>query len=611
MPLTTIKQQLMSRIELSNKLIDFMDKAEQKLVSKEEIDAFCMDLFKQKVSSYLLLFSVFKKALNGAIKTYERLLHLCEGKNKPITISILDLSLESEILLDKQYTQSSEMAVPQFFKSNRFLHEEADFFQLLREMLKPYWPEPYIFFRKYFSFQLINSDYKKFKNHKQQMKTYHVNAVVTEEKHKRVSYKLAFNSNGLNVEEVLDSFYQKDLGDNPQSMQIELIELISIYKTTVLAAAENIKKVKAIVVSDVDTVPFLINNAFDFYHSLCDLKNRAQEAFQSINYLVEQQHLLSKLKNCVNKFKSKFERMALDYDNKKQEWVSILKNAEKFQNETLDFTFKKIMLSEVLLDKLLAEVKDEFVVVTGEDNTLTGEYVNAFNMKLKNKLNNIKKIINQYQQSQTAYKELADILTRQMLLQEMLKKQKDKQVFIEQKQAQLFLWNKKVEEAKKAKAATAINPLCTSVKPVTQLENPSHEALLKIAESLKHLSTRKIALLKAIFNGEKGITYHQVYYLLTNKLKAKIVEHGGGSSHKTIIMNNYATCLMTNSQLPQIIKSGALKPHEGSHQSGELSGFNLELIQTVLIKGGITPEVIDLLEEQKLQQGMSQLKMKL
>ena len=128
----------------------------------------------------------------------------------------------------------------------------------------------------------------------------------------------------------------------------------------------------------------------------------------------------------------------------------------------------------------------------------------------------------------------------------------------------------------------------------------SNEEIERVVDSIEHLSSSYINLIKGIFCKEKGIFYSQVFCLITNQLQGKILEHGNGSSHKTIVLRNFSTEFLTDQKLPETIKSGACKPHGKRHQSGELCGFNLELIQDALMKAGITPEVIEALENKKL-----------
>ncbi len=605
MPLAAIKQQLDSRIELSKKLLGFIEQVVSNKVSKEEVEAVCVDLFGQKVARPSKALVIYSTSIKNTISTYEKLSKICAGKNRDLMLGTIDLSLEDEILTNKLIVQNFDDGKShENARLTRVMCDETEFLNSLRERLKPHLPAYYQFFKKYFHFQLINSDYRKFENHKVQQRNYQLNIAFDEKKCDALSRKLALNSTAQTMDKIIGFFIQKPLDENLKKMAFELG---NITVDTIATINRNAKEIKRIVNQD-NSMSDLVRNALGFYELLCKLRLRMTTFFKEMDKLQEQEIVQLDFKTCVAQVEAKFKKLSNEFDGKKQDWADICNDCEKSEDPDLTLILKKISISEKIITLYLTDLIKIIEEISVQENKLTAEKINTFKSASKNKVNDIKKIIFQYNEAQLEYQTLANTLSRQKLLQEMLRVQKEKQVFIEEKQTHLLLWKAKIEEAKKAKAATAINPLCTSVKPVTQLENPSHEALLKIAESLKHLSTRKIALLKAIFNGEKGITYHQVYYFLTNKLGAKIVEHGGGSSHKTIIMNNYATCLMTNSQLPPIIKSGALKPHEGVHQSGELSGFNLDLIEIALIKAGITLEVVELLEEQKLKDRLNKIK---
>lgn len=599
MPLTAIKHTLESRIETSKKLLTFIDKAELNAVSIEEIESVCVDVFGQKFSQPIQALNIFKASLKNTISNDEKLANLCVTKNIPLAIGELDLSLERVILTKEQIIKSFRAQSAEELRLTRLVSEEINFLTTLRADLKPHLPEAYQFFRKYVHFQLYNADYHKFKQHQIQQVNYQLNIAFDEKKCNALSRKFALKSGGQTLEMVIPFFVGKELDE---SLKVILIELGDIEYVTNEAIIKNATQIKQIMCKEDISFSDLVANAFGFYEVLCKLKDKMKVVFQKIDLKSQEDEIQLKLKICVNKVRIKLEKLLLEFANSKQKWTDLLEveGSQKLQDETLNLILKKVKVSENVIEFYFLELQNIINQITISKNSAIPENLNDFNVKTQNKLNGIKKIIFQYQQAQHEYQSLSEALSRQKLLQEMLQEQKEKQIFAEKKQTQLFLWKAKVEESKKAREESQTKSLNIVVKPITQPVCESLDILIKKVDTLKHLSSRKIDLLKSIFCGDKGITYHEVYYLLTNKLGAKIVEQGNGSSHKTIIINNFSTCLMTNSQLPEVTKSGMLKPHTGAHQSGELSGFNLELIQIALEKSGITLEVIEALEEAKL-----------
>lgn len=226
--------------------------------------------------------------------------------------------------------------------------------------------------------------------------------------------------------------------------------------------------------------------------------------------------------------------------------------------------------------------------------------IKKFKDKIKGLSILIKNITIEYNKYIKEYVVLSEAFTREKQLNELLLQKAEKQEFVLKQKNHLILWQQKVEQSKRlreqSKPKLALQPICTNITPKVQ----SNEEIERAVDSIEHLSASYINLIKGTFCKEKGIFYSQMFCLITNQLHGKILEHGSGSSHKTIVLRNFSTEFLTEQQFPEMIKSGACKPHGKAHQSGELCGFNLELFEEAFIKAGITPEVIEALENRQL-----------
>lgn len=170
MSLELVKAKLVARIELSKKLIIFIENALEAKVSQEELDTFCIDIFSQKAGRPLEVLPSLKKAINSSIHTYDKMMVICDQSNQPISIGQLDLLLEYNSLAHEKLIKGLSDQNPSFEKCAKYLQEEKAFYHELRKNIQPHWPKYYHYFRGHFYFRLINQNYNKFEKHRVQKK---------------------------------------------------------------------------------------------------------------------------------------------------------------------------------------------------------------------------------------------------------------------------------------------------------------------------------------------------------------------------------------------------------------------------------------------------------
>ncbi|HTM64648.1 MAG TPA: hypothetical protein VL360_09170 [Gammaproteobacteria bacterium] len=148
------------------------------------------------------------------------------------------------------------------------------------------------------------------------------------------------------------------------------------------------------------------------------------------------------------------------------------------------------------------------------------------------------------------------------------------------------------KEAGRGKSVIAAKPVAEAV--VTFVNQ-------SVEERLRNLNNAGIKVLTSLFNFEKGVRYDDVCRVITDQLGGKIMEVGNGSSHKRILLDKYMIELTAHEgfeisdpdiQKKSVATGGMFKQHGGSHQSGVMVRFNMELIIATLMKAGITLEVI-------------------
>ncbi len=611
MSVTEIKEQLISRIAYSKKLLEFIHKVEKQNVSIEEASRVCVDILGKKSPKPIAVLLLFKPLLEETTEAYQNMVNICEGKNLSVTTAMLDLTLEDQLYTNKEIIQTFDAISAESLKWVHILTEEQAFFESMRQMLKPLLPAPYQFLKKYFSYMLYNSDFNKFDKHKKQKVNYVLNLNFDEDLCYELATQYVFKSSNETV--------KKKLHLIPDTEHKEQVDSIADEISTIIQEKNNVidkyvEQVKTNITLNAKWIPVLIANTFKFYQDLSSIKNNVVAVYQKLITLADESDRKLNLLAHFKVIKPKIEKYSAQCTKQKEIWHAYIPNAPKLEDVKLKEIAQKVAISEKVLAIYFGELTKAIEVATAENNMPTAEEISQFGVFCEKKLSEIKKIASQYEQYILEHQTHSQQLLKDKLLQEALQEKEKRQHYLDQKQQCTLLWNKKVEEQRQAKKLNKLSAATVkaSIELVDQLglqEKQKNEklALLKTVESLKHLSMHYIEFMKSIYCREKGIFYAQVYYLITNQLGGKILEHGNGSSHKTIVLNNFSTCFISSGQLPTNIKSGVYEPHGKSHQSGELCGFNLELVEEALFKAGITPEVIDLLEQNKLNHSVSKL----
>ena len=609
MSLTEIKQQFISRIAYSTRLLTFIDKMEQKNISIEDAHRFCIDILGKKSSQPLEVFLLLKPLLKEQVETYQKMADLCDETTFSVAIAKVDLSLENQMCTNQKIIQTFGAISADSLKWVHVLSEEQVFFESLRRELKPHLPAPYQFFKKYFSISLYNTDYNKFDKQKRQKVNYVISLNFDEGLCYEFATEYVFKSSNESIKKRLHLLsaeaHQECLGNIADEISAVILEKNKLVE-------KYIEQVKLNVMINNDWILALIGDAFKFYQALGNIKNEVVTIYQKMESLANQEERSLNLFAQIKAIKLKIDKHAEQCKDQQKKWHVYIQDDPKLTHISLEEIAKRIAISQKVLAIYFGELTKAIDLIMSEENMPSVQEISQFGVFCEKKLGEIKKIINQYAQYILEHKRQSEYLSNQKLIEETLQSKEEKQSYINQKQQCTFLWNVKVEEQRQAKEQAKLNARTNGAKPIDQLalqqkEKNEELMLLQIVECLKHLSAHYIDLIKSIFCVEKGIFYHEVYYLITNQLNGKIIEHGSGSSHKTIILNNFSTCFITSGQLPATIKGGMYKPHGKAHQSGELCGFNLELIQEALIKAKITPEVIELLEQIKLKESFSKM----
>lgn len=630
MSIAEIKQQLISRIIYSKKLLDFVRKVEQKSVTFEEANRVCADILGKKSPRPIEVILLFKPLLKEQLKTYQKMVNICDGKNNAIAIANLDLYLEDQIYTNKEVIQTFGAISKESLKWANILTEEQECFESFRKILKPHLPAPYQFLKKYFSFMLHNSTYNKFDRHKNQKVNYVINLNFNEDLCYELATQYAVKSaNGL----INKKLHLLSNDEHKENLVIIARALSAIVSSKNILVKEYVEKVKVNLTVNVEWISLLIKKTFELHEELTKIKNNLIIVYKELVDLADESERKLNLLEHIKVIQPKVEKYAVLCTKQKEAWQTYIQHAPKINDEELEIIANKVSISEKILARYFDDLTKEVERAALGDKIPTGDEISKFGIFCEKKLGEIKKIANQHAQfilehqtlsqdflNQKAMQEVLQIkeeeqtqyFLNQKLIQETQQAKEEKQKYITEKQYCTFLWNAKVEEQRQTKKQATLHAKSKGTQSVDPLELEEKEKkdkleILRVAESLKHLSMHYIQLMKSIYRREKGIFYDQVCCLITNQLGGKILEHGGGSSHKTIVLNNFSTYFISSNQLPMTIKSGMYKPHGKARQSGELCGFNLELIEDALFKGRITLEVLDLLEQMKLNDSVSKL----
>lgn len=583
MSLELVKAKLLARIELSKKLIIFIENALEAKVSQEELDTFCIDIFSQKAGRPLEVLPSLKNAINTSIRTYEKMIVICDEGNKPVSIGQFDLLLEYESLAHEKLIKSLSAQNPAFEKCAKYLREEKAFFDDLRSFIKPDWPAFFQYFRGHFYFRLMNQNYNKFEKHRAQKKELKFDVVFDYEKAAKDAFEL---------------FPKRYRQYRPDVSTVEGKKIKEIVAKLSDATEHYIAQTKLLLSSDTkNQFSNLAGNAAGFHAVVLKIKaefsivyDKIMEKNQRENFHKELANYIDQNQQTLSKFHLQFKSRQTLFDEAKQSFPLV-------QDSTIELSFKKITIAQNLITLKTKEIETTLNSLMVQPN-ITIEALNSVKQNIYFSSTLVKQTLSSYSGYINEYTELSQKWVEKKRLDELLALKQEKEAFVLEQKNLLLLWKSKVEgfRQEKEKNAFKVTPSVTDNNDKIQ----SKEEIDSIVILLKTLSDKWINLIKSIFCKEKGIKYYQVYYLVTNQLGGKIIEHGGGSSHKTMILRNFSTEFITDQKLPETVKSGVCKPHGKSHESEELCGFNLDLFEIGLMKAGITPEVIDALEQEKL-----------
>ena len=94
------------------------------------------------------------------------------------------------------------------------------------------------------------------------------------------------------------------------------------------------------------------------------------------------------------------------------------------------------------------------------------------------------------------------------------------------------------------------------------------------------------------------MSYHNVYFLVTNHLGGSIEEKSKGSSHKVIILKNS----YFNLKVPEntLTKGSLVRPHTKAHAAGEVTDFNLKQLRGILLSVGITIDLYRAIKQERV-----------
>lgn len=584
MSLELVKSKLLARIELSNKLIIFIENVLTNKTPKKELDAFYMDIFNEKINKPLEVLPSLKAAISTSIQTYKKMIALCDHGNKPVSIAEFDMRLEYEGLMHEKLIKMFSAQNPSFAKNVKYLSEEKSFFDDLRVIIKPNWPKFYQYFRGHFYFRLMNKQFNKFEQHQIQKTEFQLDVIFNEEK----SVTAAFH--------LFSKHYPKH---NPALFKEEHNKYNQIIERLGEAANRYVDQHKHYMSGNIQNqFSNLAGNVAGFYDVILKLRANADVVHEAIEAKIQQANVQKALAFCLENGQIKLQRRQAQFNLQQENLQAIQKVFATVKDEAINLILKKIMIAQ----KLIASKINEFECILG---TVPDPLVfnNEEIKKLRNEMSGlsafIKKITIEYSQYIKEYTVSSEDFIKEKQLNELLLQREETQAFVLKQKNHLILWQQKIEQSKQlrmqAKPTLVLQPSSTNSAPKVQ----SNEEIERVVDSIEYLSSNYINLMKGIFCKEKGIFYTQVLCLITNQLHGKILEHGNGSSHKTILLRNFTTEFLTDQKFPEMIKSGACKPHGKGHQSGELCGFNLELVQEALMKAGITPEVIEALENRQ------------
>lgn len=585
MSLELVKAKLVARIELSKKLIIFIENALEAKVSQEELDTFCIDIFSQKAGRPLEVLPSLKKAINSSIHTYDKMMVICDQSNQPVSIGQLDLLLEYYSLAHEKLIKGLSDQNPSFEKCAKYLQEEKAFYHELRQNIQPHWPKYYHYFRGHFYFRLINQNYNKFEKHRVQKKEFKFDIVF--------DYKIAAKE----AFELLPKRYRKyqpDVstveGQNITKINAQLAGATELYIGQTKLLLSNGKQ---------NQFSNLVGNAAGFYEVVLKIKAEFAMVYDMIMEKNQRENFHKELANYIDKNQQTLVKFHLQFKSRQTQFDEAKQSFPFIQDSTIELSLKKITIAQNLIASKIKEIETTLNGLMVQPD-ITIEVLNKMKRSIYFLSTLVKQTLSSYPGYIKEYTDLSQKWVEKKRLDELLAVKQEKEAFVLEQKTLLLLWKSKVEcfRQEKEKEKNVIKSPLNVVDNNDKIQSSAE--IDSIVKLLKTLSDRWINLIKSIFCKEKGIKYYQVYYLITNQLGGKIIEHGGGSSHKTMILRNFSTEFITDQKLPETVKSGVCKPHGQSHESEELCGFNLELFQEGLIKSGITPEVIDALEQEKL-----------
>lgn len=309
---------------------------------------------------------------------------------------------------------------------------------------------------------------------------------------------------------------------------------------------------------------------------------------------------------CANnylKYSSKIKIMKIDLERNLTELDKLL-NDLKINNYSA-ITLKKDIAAVVAsvsnfnrewAERLSPEKFEQLFALTNEQLEEIFNRDERHYKTLKLQINSFKKAISEIisNEQQKKDEEIQKILEANLKLNADIQKKRD-EMLLEAKN-EIAKYKENIERLRAEKSAqNAIEE--KSVVP-QEINDTSKQINPKIESYLEKLREEDLFLIQDIYNLKRGLKYHDITNLIVNQLGGEVVEIGNGSSHKRIYLNNLYSEIYTHagdesegkSAKESVATGGMFKPHGKSHNSNELSFYNIKLIRETLVRASITPE---------------------
>lgn len=341
MSLKLVSEKLHARVALATKLIVFIENALKNQCSKEELDAFYLDIFNEQANKPLEILPNLKNAISASIEKYKKMIALCNHGNKPVSTAELDMHLEYEGLMHEQLIKTFFAKNPSFLKCAKYLSEEKSFFDELRAIIKPSWPEFYQYFRGHFHFRLMNKKFNQFKQHQIQKTEFQLDVIFDE----KLSVTSAFN--------IFSKNYKKH---NPSLFKEEHHKFNQIIEVLGEAANRYVEQLKLYMRGNIQhQFSNLAGNAAGFYTIVLKLKADADVLHEIIETKTRQANLQQALNSYLKNGQIKLHKRQAQFNREQENLQDIQKTATTFQDEAITLILKKIRIAQDLITLKIKE----------------------------------------------------------------------------------------------------------------------------------------------------------------------------------------------------------------------------------------------------------------